>query len=98
LFIGIGNAATNKGAHALQWNIANDGSQDWVLEKPRADIPFFNIKNQHSGLYLGVGKASENNGADIIQWSKVDDGSQEWLILAAEQGQHMKVLNPHSRK
>lgn len=92
LYIGIREASKNPGEGALQWDIANDGSQDWTFEGKK-------IRNANSGLYLGVREASMNYGADIIQWNSSGDGSQDWkMIFHRNEDGCVRIMNEHSGK
>jgi hypothetical protein len=98
LFLGIRQAGKDPGEHALQWDRAHDGSQDWLIET-RTNEGSVYIRNANSGLYLGVREASAMNGMDIIQWNHADDGSQDWRIITKPEYEgYVAIVNAHNSK
>ena len=74
----IGNAATNNGATAQQWDYANLASQEWTIAEETPGV--YKITNRNSGLPLEIGGSAMNNGVVAQQGTYANAMNQQWLF------------------
>jgi flagellin-like protein len=78
LVLDVLNAATNQGAHVIQWGNHYGLSQEWDLVP---DGTFYQIVNRKSGMVLDVLGGVVTQGGQAVQWINHHALSQEWYLV-----------------